>query len=230
MFTPVLAKVLRYLRENPVKETKEHLYSIIGEERWYVNRALEKLVAIKVVAEEDGFYWYLSTPHSEDFFAKMMEICDRVSKGPPKELLIRGLICQIPAHFLFHAGTLLQILENEGLDREELREFLEREMRDGYLRRIRIASIGVPFFMPLYFPAYYVSQLGMYECQGYQTLGEDGKGAEVCGEDYLLGQYPADLAEPAREYIETEKRELREKLRKEVFSTWPRLDRHVIIK
>lgn len=226
MFTPAITKVLKYLRENPTKKTKEQISSIIGEKQEYVNRALDKLVAIKVVAEEEGFYWYTFTLYSEDFSTKMLEVYDRVGKRPVKELLIRGLICQIPSHYLFHAETLLEILEKEGLDRKELEEFLEREIEDGYLKKIRIIYLGMGHLsLPLYIPSYYITHLRIVEWERYEGLKH--KGAESYEEDYLMGQYPPELAEPAKEYIERERKDVKDKLKKEIFSTWSRLDRFI---
>jgi hypothetical protein len=216
-----MVKALKYLKESRARKQKEEIASIINEKQEYVNKALEKLVAIGVVREAEGFYSYVFTPHSDKFYHNLMEVYTRVNKKPSIELMVRGLFCEIPHHYLIHANTVLEILEGQGLDRKELNHFLEQEIENGYLRRIRVICLGMrPFSIPVYVPSYYLSHLRILGWEHYEGPRQNYQDSEFYEEDYLLARYPPELAAPARQYIETERRELKEKLRERGMAAW----------
>ena len=224
MFMPTIAKVLRYLKDTRAKKTQKELAIIIDEPEESVNKALERLIAIDVIAQEAGDYFYVPTPESDEFSTRLMEIYDKVSQKPAKELLMRGLICQIPSQYLFHIPTLLEILEREGFDKQELDQFLEQESANGYLKRIRVVYVGlessiIPICIPPFY-FHYLSQLGIIDDQKYSSLRREYKEHESREEDYLIAQYPPELANPAKEYIERERRELKDNLHRRDLVSW----------
>jgi hypothetical protein len=224
MFTPAVVKVIKYLKDTGAKKTQEELATIIDEPLEYVNKALGKLIAINVVTQEEEGYLYHATPDSNQFAAQLMEVYEKVNRKPAKEMLIRGLICQIPPQYLFHIHTLLEILQQEGVEREEFDQFLVQETAKGYLKRIRVVYIGKePSIVPIYIPPYYfyrLHHLGIIDHQKYASLKQESKDDEFQEEDYLIARYPPELANPAREYIERERGELRDNLRKRGLVSW----------
>ena len=224
MFTPAVVKVIKYLKDTGAKKNQEELANIIDEPPEYVNKALERLIAIDVVTQEEGGYLYHATPGSDRFSAQMVEVYEKVSRKPAQEMLIRGLICQIPSRYLFHIHTLLEILEKEGFDKEELDQFLEQEIANGYLKRIRVVYIGKGLsIIPIYIPPYYFYRLRHLEIidhKKYHSLKQEYSEYEFQEEDYLIAQYPPELANPAREYIERERGELRDSLRRRGLVSW----------
>lgn len=221
MFTPSMVKIVRYLRENQVCKTREEIASIIQEKPEYVNAALDRLIALTVLFQNQGGYTYNTSPHSEQFCNSIMEIYRKVNRRPARELLVRGLICQIPSHYLIHAHTLIELLQGQGFEKKELQEFLEQEIENGYLRRIRVICLGIrPFSIPVYVPSYYLSHLRILGWEEYSSLHHDQKVTEFFEEDYLIGYYPPELSQPAREYIEKEGQELKAKLRERGMAPW----------
>ncbi len=225
MFTPTVVKLLKHLRDNRASNTKEELASIIGEEQHYVDKALERLVAIDIVNGERGFYNYKATSYSENFCSQLIEVYDTLSKKPAKELFIRGLICQVPSQYLFRVDTLLEVLEQEGFDREEIEQFLAQEVERGYLRRLRVIYIGIePYEIPICIPPLYfnyLGHLGIIDQGRYNGLKEEYKDYEFQGTDYIVARYPAELATSAKGYIERERKEVKEHLKRKGLFAWP---------
>jgi len=224
MFTPAIVKLVNYLKDTGAKKTQEELATIIDEPLEYVNKALGRLTAIDVVTHEEGGYLYHATPDSDQFSAQLVEVYEKVNRKPAKEMLIRGLICQIPSQYLFHIHTLLEILQQEGVEREEFDQFLEQEIDKGYLKRIRVVYIGKRIsIIPIYIPPYYfyrLHHLGIIDHQEYDSLKQGDRDYEFQEEDYLIAQYPPELANPAREYIGRERGELRDNLRRRGLVSW----------
>jgi len=224
MFTPTIVKLVRYLKDTGAKKTQGELATIIDEPLEYVNKALGRLIAIDVVAQEEEGYLYHATPDSDQFSARLVEIYEKVNRKPAKEMLIRGMICQIPPQYLFHIHTLLEILQREGVEREEFDRFLEQEIAQGYLKRIRVVYIGKELsIIPIYIPPYYfyrLHHLGIIDHQKYASFKQGYKDDKFQEEDYLIARYPPELANTAREYIERERGELRDNLRKRGSVSW----------
>lgn len=219
MFTPTIVKLVRCLQDSQARRTKQDLAAIIDEKPEYVNKAVEKLVALGLVVEEEKLYAYKATPYNEQLSDKLLQVYEAVDKKP--ELLIRGLICHIPSRYLFHLNTLLEILAEEGIDSKQANQFLDQEIKLGFLRRVRIAYLGIrPYFLPRYIPAYWFSQLKILGQEEYELFRQEYSGLELREEDYLLGQYPPELANPAREYMETERPQLKDKARTQGLLSW----------
>lgn len=221
MFTPTIVKVLQCLRGDKSGKTRTEIASIIKEKPEYVNSSLDKLVALGVVAEAEGFYSYLPVSRNEDFYNSIIEIYHKVNKRPAIELLVRGLMCEIPSHYLVHANTVVEILQNYGLEKKDVNELLEREIENGYLRRIKVVCLGIrPVSIPVYVPSYYLSHLRILGWEQYDSLKQPDKSTEFHEEDYLMGYYPPELACPAQEYMDKQGRELKNRLRERGVITW----------
>ena len=224
MFTPTILNLLEYLKNSQARKTREELSLIINESPKYVNKALEKLQAMDMVEKEGGAFFYKPTRRNEEILARLKRVYEEVAKKPEKELVIRGIISEIPSQYLFHWDTLVKILEEEGISGEEAREFLEKEVEKGYLRKIRIIYIGldpypVPFSIPPFY-YYYLCHLGVIDRERYQQIKGRYKDYELREEDYLICQYPSELANQAKEYISRERVEVRNRLRQKGWLSW----------
>lgn len=224
MFVPTIVKVLNYLKGVKAKKTKEELFISIDEPQEYVNKALEKLIAIDIVAQEGCDYSYNDNPFSGEFCDRLAELYESLSRKPDKELLIRGLICQIPSQYLFHLPTLVQMLQKEGIDEQELHQFLEQEITNGYLKRIKAHYIDMePHVTPICIPPFYLhylNHLGIIDHDMYSSSKHDYRADKLEEEDYLIAQYPPELANSAKNYIEEERKELKDNLRSREMVSW----------
>ena len=209
---PISIKVLKCLKENQARElTKGEIADSIKEDQKYVNKALEELVERDIVVKKTEFYSYIPTRHSEEFSEKMFKLYEVVSRKRLEKLLIRGLLCKAPLHM----NGLLEILEMEGFDREEIKALLEEDIKNGYIKKIRFPELRHLYrYYPFMRRFFWFFRQRLTVLPDYKKLGEYFKhqGVEVQEEDYLIGSYPPELANPAREYLDREHKELRRKL------------------
>jgi hypothetical protein len=224
MFTPAIVKILKYLKESQLKRTEEEMAFIIAEAPEYVNRALTALDAAGIVKQEKGSYSYQTTPANEKLRQQLLEVYQILDQKPTRQLLMRGLICQVPSQYLFHAKTLIGLLEEAGIEPAEIEEFLASEVELGYLKKVRLLYIGLePSFIPICIPPYYfyyLYHLGFIDQEKHYKLKQKYPEEQFQEEDYLIVQYPTELATPAKEYLERERGDLREMLRHKALSNW----------
>jgi len=77
MLAAAIIKTVEYLKDTGVKKTREELDAIINEPPEYVNKALEKLIAIDVVTEEERDYLYHAIPGSSQFSTQLDAVRSR---------------------------------------------------------------------------------------------------------------------------------------------------------
>lgn len=218
MTTPVIIKVATCLRNSREKMTWQEIASIIDEPADYVNKALDKLVAMNVVAPHEGGYAYRSTPGNDRFYLQLLNLYDDVDRELDKSLLLRGILCHLPSKCAFHLTTLLDIAEQEGIDRKEALRLLDEDMAAGYLRRLgvtytRSGRAGTSRLLPVYIAAYHLWGLrnrGGVRTREYTDLRPDGDRPRPEEEDYLVPQYPANLAGPAMDHLRRDGRQLKD--------------------
>ena len=220
---PTIVKILKFLRSNPSPVTYKDIISIIQAGQVYIDKALEKLIAEDIVRNEGGSYFYNATPKAEDFCQKLFALYDKLIKRPQLELLVRGILCQLAPRYLLKMETLLEVTEREGFKSSEVTQLLEEELSKGYLRRVRlifIAKASLP--SPVYLPSYYLSHSREVGPEEWQKLEEYSHNLNLSLNevDYLAASYPVELAEPAIQYLEKEKKEVRDALREAAFQQW----------
>lgn len=213
MTTPTIIKILTHFRVAPGKVSSAQLAAIISEEYGHVNRVLDKLVSLTVIVEDDGLYHHPDTPTNREFFAKLVEVYDAVDRKRGNEVLARGLMCEIPSRYLFHLNTFLEMMEEEGISRQDSQELLQRDIELGYLRRVRIARLGIrPHPLPKYIPSYWFSHLRMFKWDEYLDFRQDSDSSAIQEGDYLTRQYPPELVRMVQERLGRRREEIREKL------------------
>lgn len=220
---PTIVKILGYLRDSKTARDYPDIISNVGEGQEYLDKALEKLVSGGIIANEGGSYHYEATPRTEEFCQKMFALYEKVIKKPHLELLIRGLLCQFPSRYLVHLSTLHKVLEREGISKEQINAFLQQEIGAGHVKKIKLIYVGkasLPF--PLYIPSYYFSYLRNIASIEYEKVEEycQSSGLLFHEEDYLLGDYPSELANPAREYLQREKQQMLDALKEQALGQW----------
>jgi hypothetical protein len=178
-----------------------------------------------VVTEENGKYQYDRNPESETFFGKLLEVCSLVDRGTQMELLVRGLVCSPPQPCLMRLSALMDILRLEGFSEEEVALFLKEETKRGYIKRIQLVFfMGRAHPMPTYVPQEYIGPLSWVDMETYHHVGNYATDGDTespsAHEDYLLGRYSQELASQAKEYLDTEKAYIKEKLREEAMRHW----------
>ena len=218
---PTLVKVLTYLRSNTAPKAYNDIISAVKEGQALVDRALNKLMAEGIGETRDNCYCYVVMPRSEELCQKLFALYGEVTVEPRLELLARGLLCQATGHYLLRVNTFLGVLEEEGFTREEVIQFLEAEIERGYVKGTRgISGARVSILPPLFVPSYYASR--QTKAREYQRLDEWFCGWDLSSgeEDYLIGLYPAELAETAIRNLEMKRPGLSQALKRDAFRQW----------
>ena len=225
---PTLVKVLRYLRGNTAPCTYNDIISTVPEGQVLVDRALNELLAEGIVERRDQHYCYVATPKAEELCEKLFALYEKIAKRSQLELLARGLLSEAGRYYVLRVSTFLEALEKEGFACEDATRFLEGEVKRGYVRRQRgffIAEVSAStrLLMPSNYP---VRQISAGEYRRLVKRSRDS-GILCSEEDYLIGAYPAELAEPAKGFMERGKPELRRVLIKEPLRDWYETDDHI---
>jgi hypothetical protein len=218
---PTLVKVLRYLHDNSEPSSYNDIISAVQERQALVDKALEKLVAERIVHSRDSLYSYNATPRAEELCQKLFALYEKILARPQLELLARGLICQADEYYPLRMNTLLRVLEKEGFAAEDVTRFLDGEVKMGYVKRMPAIFGGRVWGSPPLFIRYYLglAQFGQHDYpQPEDWSGNSGLAHSQ--EDYLLSNYPPELAEPAVQYIETVKPELGQVIMGEALQRW----------
>jgi len=216
---PSLLRLLKIFRDAKKGLTEKDIVNLTKEKQDYIDKALEKLVKVGVLTKKEELYQYEASTYSEDLYKKMSALYEEVDKREQMELLVRGLL-SYDSRYLICMETLLDILKKEEYGRQESFEFLEEEVKNGWVKIVRITFKGREKALPIFIwiPSHYLHYnfrfIDLYE---YKKLGTSGEDLRSDGEeDYLKAQYPPELAKQAREYLEKEKKEIMEELRKEI--------------
>lgn len=225
---PTLVKVLRYLRDNTAPSTYNDIISTVQEGQVLIDRALNKLLTEGIVERRDQYYCYTATPRAEELCQKLFALYEKMAKSSQLELLARGLLCQSGKYYVLRVNTFLQVLGKEGFTQEDMTHFLNGEVERGYVKRVRgffVAKVSASarLFMPSYYP---VRQVSADEYRQLKERASDS-GLLCSEEDYFIGAYPAELAEPTIRYMETRKQELKQVLEREPLREWCEPDDHI---
>ena len=221
---PAAVKVLKYLRDVSAPSTHNDISRAVREGQAHVHRALTELMVRGLIDRHgEDHYHYRGTPEADELYRKLFALYDKVSTRPQKELLVRGLLSQPSPRYLWHMNKLLEVLEREGFTREDAVPFLDHETKKGYIKRVRIIFVaGIPFTTSPFIPYYYMSDFRNIDPNEYEQLKQQCRnlGLLMNEENYLMGTYPPELSQPATQYVEKEKRQMRDMLWEEAFQQW----------
>ncbi len=221
MFEPSPLKILRYLSRHDTPRTRAEIARDTGESLHFVTQAVVKLAKKKVIEEVNGGYCFGRKPQAEAFYKKLVDVCTLVSRGSQMELLVRGLICAPPQPCFARLEAVISIMASEGYSQEEITGFIDEEVKRGYVKKV-----GLLFFLdrahciPTYVPQEYISPLSWVDMEIYHEWDHVGAQGPSAREEFLQGNYSREVANAGREYLNTEKAYIREKLREEAMRNW----------
>jgi len=209
MVEPVVIKVLQLLWEHRSQGFSPEVIALkVRADVPQVAQALKELIQRDLVEEAWGEYRYEPSPARQRIAATLLELYRRAALKPRRELLVRGLLSQrVPLRI----SVLLEALEGEGFEREEIARFLDEAMRQGYLQRVRVLRLEPD--LPAYPFARWMHPRFL-EPEDYEHLKHvyQQRGVPFREEDCLLGNYPSEIAAPAKQYVEQEYAELRQQV------------------
>lgn len=218
MFEPTALKVLGFLREHPQGADAPALEKKLGVNNRYLRKALEKLLQGHLVVEEGGCYKPVSG--LDEFSQKYIKLYQKLNRDRECQLIVRGLLSGVARQgYLLRLESLLFLLEEEGFNREEIKEFLRTEMKKGYLTQVKVCFRGEGYLLtcPAFIPLSYVYYSHRDGFGDYTELRERWRrqGLVLREDEYLMAEYPQELAAPARQYLDEERQEIKERLRRE---------------
>ncbi len=215
---PTLVKILRYLHSNAAPITYGNIITTVQKEQELVDRALNELVSQGIVDSRDEYYYYSATPKAEEFSQKLFALHEKVLRTQQMELLVRGLLSRAGGGHFLRMNTLLHVLAMEGFATDDVLHLLDEEVGGGYIKKVQVIFIGMVLSLsPVLIPACYASRLRVNAAEYELAKGWcQDSGSSSIEEDYLIGDYPDELAEAGIQYVETEKqRAVTEILREE---------------
>lgn len=226
MFTPIIIKIIVHLRNSKKKISIDEIIAIMQDNPDRVNTALDRLLAMGLVAQEGNTYIYNCSDRNNEIINRMLKLYEAVSSGTSKESLIRGVLCQVPSQYLLHLTPLKEIFKGEGIDDKELDDFLQKEKADNYLEIKRVVYVKkkVPFIrmcMPPYYFNYLVEKRVICDEKGQSFMANESED-KFQEEDYLITRYPQQIEAAAKEYLEQERQELAAYLRRRGLAEWSR--------
>jgi hypothetical protein len=221
---PVLVKCLRLLRDSSELLTDTDIAERTGEDRVFVESALQKLRGKNILAKIGEGYHYQKTLINEEFSEKMLAIYEKVSRKSKGELVVVGILSTAARYkYLVDQSSLLRILE-EDFDSGQLKSFLEEEYKKGSVGRLKVVirtreNIQLPF--PPVIPFRYVPPYRM-NLDDYERIKKAWLEEGFCVQegDYLMANFPSDMADPAKEYLDKEMPHIRQKIKKQAFKFW----------
>ncbi len=220
MEEPTLVRILRILQDKGGKASEEEIRGALsGEKPAYIDRAFEELRNRGILRREGDLWEISSSPEIEALVQKLFALYEKVARAAKKEMLVRGILSRTSWHYLLRFEVLLEILEQEGFEREEIREFIQKEVERGYIEKFKVVWVGKASGAPIFMPSYYLSYLAYISPEEYRKL-RGNTSVPVFEDEYLLGKYPDEVAAPAREYMEREHKELCNMLRERAFFHW----------
>ena len=262
-----LLKLLKLFRDTAQSLTEKQIADRIKEDQIYVAKALGKLREREVVVKNGEFYSYRKTLVNERLLERMLAVYDKISGRSEIESLIIDLLSAATQYkCLLRQNTLLRVLVEEGFDSDQILLFLDEELKEGRIRKLKVAMKSevedfspVPPAIPWYYtrrlllldeelkegsvrelkvaikgkaesffpfpptvPWYYTSHLLRMNDDEYERLKERwiDEGFFIQEEDYLIANFPPEMVDSAREYLDKEMAQVRQKIREESFEWW----------
>ncbi len=222
--TPSIPRILDILLESREGREEPSLLQAAGDEA-HAAKALELLLQHGIVARERGWVRICEGTETACKVDQIVAFYKRVQRAARKNLVLRGILNATYYKCLVHLGTFVQMMEHEGFDEAETLRTIDEEVREGYVQRLKIAyrsrSGTRHKFFP-FIPLYYYPHFVVMDADKMQPLRSrlENPGVVLAEEDYLLGNYPKELASQSRDYILREKHHIKEKIKNEAFDVW----------
>lgn len=221
---PAVPRVLRLLLDN--RGTERHA-SVIDAlpDRALAVAAIEALEAQGLVRSEDGFLKLVKTAETARRVDEIVLFYESVNRVERRKLLFRGILNTAQYPCLVHFGTFIGLMEAEGFARADVQGMADTDGSEGLVERIAITyrerrgQVKRTFpFIPLHYYPHFLSM----KTDSPETTKERlaRAGIIMTEEEYLLGHYPKEMADQAREYMDREKGHIRERIKNEAFDIW----------
>lgn len=224
LYTPTIPAILRSLAETP--EGKDELdFNAGSAERQYVSKAVQALLEHGLITRAEGVLRLTKKSEGLEKVERLLEFYDDVQKRARIQLTFRGILNATQYRCLVHLDALMGMMEQEGFDHDEVDGMLAKEKSDGHIERLRIMyrlRRGLKHkcfpFIPFYYYPHFVV-MNSDNVGAFRSRLEKA-GISSVEEEYLLGNYPKEMANQSREYITAQKAHIKERIKNEAFDIW----------
>jgi len=222
--TPSIPRRLEILLECEEGRDEQALLQALGDAS-YAAKAVNILLEHAIITREKS---RLRISHGSEVTEKVQQIVGfyrDVQRATRKELTFRGILNATYYKCLIHMGTFMEMMEQEGFGREETTGTINEEVKQGYVQHLKIvyrSRSGIKHKFFPFIPLYYYPHFIVMEANNAEPFRAkfENTGIALIEEDYLLGNYPKELAAQARDYILKEKDHIKEKIKSEAFDVW----------
>ena len=222
--TPSIPRMLEILLEYEEGRDEQALLQALGDVS-YAAKAVDTLLEHAIITRETC---RLRICPGSDVAQKVHQIVGfyrDIQRAARKDLTFRGILNATYYRCLIHLGTFTEMMEREGFDKEETTATLDQEVKQGYVQRLKIvyrSRSGLKHKFFSFIPLYYYPHFIVMDADNVQPFRAklENTGITLLEEDYLLGNYPKELAAQSRDYILKEKNHIQEKIKAEAFDVW----------
>ena len=180
-----------------------------------LEQALSALVRHGFIERRAGRVCLASGGDAVSKARSIITVFQRLKELTEISFMVRGILCATEYfECLVHKETMFSMLSGEKIAQQVLEKVLAAEQKQGYIEVLDIAYHRRGNLQERFFPFiprhHYDDFVFMHSRSG-------GEGPSLVHESYLLGRYPASLAEQARRYMKEHKPHILDKVRNEAF-------------
>lgn len=224
LYTPAIPTILRSLSRAPEGQDESELRLPASEQK-HVAKALSALLEHGLV-ERNGEKLELTKECERlEKIRSLLQFYDDIHQKARIELTFRGILNATQYRCLVHLQTFMEMMNHEGFERSEVDEMLAREKSGGHVEHLRIVyrmRKGLEHRRFSFIPFYYYPQFLVMKDDNISHFKAklESAGISATEEEYLLGNYPKEIANQSREYITTQKAHIKERIKNEAFDIW----------
>lgn len=222
--TPAVPRLLEMLLESEQGRDEPAVLDALGHDT-YAAKAVAMLLQHGIVERKQGRLRIVRSPAVDRKVAQLVSFYGGVQRAAKKSLIFRGVLNATYYKCLIHTATFMEMMEQEGFSKTETIDALDEEVEHGYVQHMKIvyrSRSGVKHKFFPFIPLYYYPHFIVMNADNMQPLRSrlENAGILLTEEDYLLGNYPKELAAQSRDYVMKEKQHIKEKIKSEAFDVW----------
>lgn len=221
---PSIPMVLRSLADAP-EGRDESAFSGDPSEGPYVTRALEALLEHGLIEKDEKTLRLTDEPENLKKVQQLLEFYENVQKRALIQLTFRGILNATQYRYFVDLNILTEMMAQEGFGEGEVDEMLAKEKSAGRVEQFKIIYTSRQGFKHKVFPIiplyHYQDCVAMNSGNVIQFRARPEDTGQVAVEtDYLLGAYPKEMANQAREYISVQKAYIKERIKHGASEIW----------
>ncbi len=222
--TPSIPLILEMLLECEEGREEPQVIEALTDET-YGTRAVDILLKHGIVFREKGRLRICRGNEVARRVDQIISFYSDVKRAARKNLVFRGILNATYYKCLMHFGTCVGMMEQEGFNKGETIRMVDEEVQRGYVQHLKIvyrSRSGLKHKFFPFIPLYYYPHFIVMNADNVQPLRArlENAGIALTEEDYLLGNYPKELAAQSRDYILKEKHHIKDKIKSEAFDVW----------